>query len=137
MKVLTIGTFDLFHEGHIKLFRAADKLADGGLVIVGVNSDEFVEQYRGKPAVLPYETRAAVVGSNRYVSWVHSNEDAGFTLIKRVRPDILLIGSDWAVRDYYEQIGMSQRTLDQYEILLVYVPYTKGVSSTKLREGLK
>lgn len=137
MKVLTIGTFDMLHEGHLKLFRAGKKLAGPGDLIVGVNSDEFVQRYRGKPSVMSYNTRAAVVGAVRQVSWVHKNDGPGKDVIRSLRPDILLIGSDWAARDYYAQIGMTQKELDGYGILLVYVPYTEGISSTKLKEGLR
>lgn len=136
MTVLTIGTFDLLHEGHLNLFRAGKKLAGKGNFIVGVNSDEFVQQYRKKPPAIPYTTRAAVVGAVRQVSWTHKNDGPGKALIVSTRPDVLLIGSDWAIRDYYEQIGMTQRDLDGYDILLVYVPYTDGISSTLLRGGL-
>jgi glycerol-3-phosphate cytidylyltransferase len=137
MKVLTIGTFDLFHEGHLHLLQACRKLAGGDIVAVGVNTDEFVKKFKGEYPVNTERTRAAVVDSCRYVNQTKYNTDGGEWLIKLVRPDILVIGSDWAKKDYLGQIGMTQHALDSLGILLVYVPYTEGISSTMIKERMR
>lgn len=134
MKVLTIGTFDILHEGHLNFLKACSAL--GSELIVGVNSDQFVERYKGKRPVMNYQNRSSVLRALRYVKEVKENGESGQRLIREVFPDILAIGSDWAKKDYYKQIGLTRHQLAAMDILLVYLPYTEGISSTQLREGL-
>jgi glycerol-3-phosphate cytidylyltransferase-like family protein len=56
--------------------------------------------------------------------------------IELVDPDYIVIGSDWATKDYYKQMGFTQDWLDSYGIALVYIPYTKGVSSSEIKTRL-
>lgn len=139
MRVYTGGTFDIFHVGHARLLRACRKLAGPtGTVIVGLNTDEFIRSYKGEHPVNSYDARAEVLLATRDVNAVIANSsgaDSKPTLIQ-VMPDIIVIGSDWAARDYYKQMGFTQAWLDARDITLVYVPYTTGVSSTKLRRHL-
>lgn len=132
-RVLTIGTFDMLHEGHVAFLAACAKLGD---VTVGINSDQFVLAYKGKKPVMSYRTRAAVVHALAWVDEVKENEEAGQRLIRQISPDFLVIGSDWAKKDYYQQIGLSRAQLDKMGVQLIYLPYTEGISSTQLREGL-
>ena len=137
MRVMTIGTFDLFHRGHVKLLATCRKIAGPkGEVIVGVNSDQFVREYKGKSAIMDEQTRQEVVAACRYADRVPLNVDNGSTLIHFWTPDILVIGNDWATRDYYEQIGMTQDDLDFYGITLLYTTYTLGVSASDYRRRL-
>jgi glycerol-3-phosphate cytidylyltransferase len=137
--VVTLGTFDLYHHGHVRLFKACRKLAEDGIVVVGLNSDEFIKKYKGKPPVMSYEERHEVVESCRYVDMVVENEAGGDskpTLLK-YHPDLLVIGSDWAKKDYYAQMDFTQEWLDEQDIQLVYVPYTEGISTTDIKKRLK
>ncbi len=62
MNVITLGTFDLFHLGHLKLLkRCRDFAGEHGVVTVGLNTDEFITRYKGKPPVMSYEERAEKV----------------------------------------------------------------------------
>ena len=142
MIVYTGGTFDLFHTGHVNLLRycrrMAGKFADGGRVIVSLNTDEFVEAYKGRPPVVGYEDRKAVLESCRYVNEVIMNTggaDSKPTILSR-RPDAIVIGSDWHGRDYMTQLGVTWDWLRSHRIALIYVPNTEGISSTSLREKL-
>jgi cytidyltransferase-like protein len=130
--VLTIGTFDTPHIGHAVLLRRCEDFGDR--VIVGVNTDSFVQQYRGTPPSFNYSERSALVSRLGYT--VHPNRSAGRELIEQVRPNVLAIGSDWAVRDYYKQIDVDQSWLNERDISMVYIPYTPGISSTDLRGRL-
>lgn len=138
--VYTGGTFDLVHSGHIRLLEACKKIAGpGGKVIVGLNSDEFIEQYKGKPPVMTYSERRAVLMACRYVDDVVGNvggADSKPTLIK-VRPEFIVVGDDWARKDYYAQMQFSQKWLDAWGIQLVYVPYTPGISTTDLKKRIR
>jgi glycerol-3-phosphate cytidylyltransferase len=132
LKVYTGGTFDLFHAGHVNFLRECSRF---GSVTVALNTDEFIEAYKGKPPVMSYQERAEVLLACRYVDDVVPNFDGADskTAIDWVAPDVVIIGSDWAVRDYYAQMGFTQSWLDQRGISLCYIPYTQGISSTDIK----
>lgn len=132
LKVYTGGTFDLFHAGHVNFLRGCSRL---GKVTVALNTDEFIEAYKGKAPVLSYQDRAEVLLACRYVHDVIPNFDGAdsTTAIEWVNPDLIVIGSDWAVRDYYKQMGFTQTWLDERSIGLLYLPYTQGISSTDIK----
>ena len=133
MKVLTIGTFDLFHAGHAFLLGWASMF---GELHVGVNTDTFVVSYKGKRPALPIEERAGVIRELPFVKGVYANEDHGDTLIRELAPNIIAIGSDWHSRDYLGQINVSQEFLDEQEIAVLYIPRKGVASSTRARELL-
>lgn len=139
MRVLTVGTFDLYHRGHVRLLRACRLLAgEDGRVIVGLNTDEFIENFKGKPPIYSYNERFELLESGKYVDLVTENigcEDSK-PLLNRVSPDILVIGSDWAKKDYYKQMNFTQEWLEFEDIQLVYVPYTEGISTTELKRRI-
>ena len=132
LKVYTGGTFDLFHAGHVNFLRECSRF---GSVTVALNTDEFIEAYKGKPPVMSFQERAEVLLACRYVDDVVPNFDGADskTAIDWVTPDVVIIGSDWAVRDYYAQMGFTQSWLDQRGISLCYIPYTQGISSTDIK----
>ena len=129
-RVLTIGTFDGLHFGHLRLFQRA---AEFGRLIVGVNSDQFVEEYKGAAPVVDEYERYSLVGALTMVYGVHINHDKGRTLVRKIRPEWLVVGSDWHERDYLDQIGMTQAELDEMGVKVVYLPRTPGVSSSERR----
>lgn len=136
LKVYTGGTFDLFHAGHVEFLR---KCAIFGDVTVALNNDDFIERYKGSAPVMSFRERAAVLASCKYVSEVVENiggADSTHT-ISIVKPDIIVIGSDWATRDYHKQMGFTQAWLDSWEIALCYVPYTSGISTTDIKKRLR
>lgn len=130
--IYTGGTFDLFHSGHVNLLRRCSELGD---VVVSLNTDEFIEGYKGKPPVLSYQEREAVLKSCKYVDQVVPNVGGSDSkiAIELIQPDYIAIGSDWAKKNYHEQMGFTQDWLDARGIGLVYIPYTKGVSSTNIK----
>jgi glycerol-3-phosphate cytidylyltransferase len=131
--VYTGGTFDLYHAGHVRFLQRCSQL---GPVTVSLNTDEFIEAYKGKPPVLSYSDRAEVLLSSRYVDQVVPNSGGSDSriAIEAVMPDIIAIGSDWARRDYYTQMAFDQDWLDDRGIALMYIPYTQGISSTAIKE---
>jgi glycerol-3-phosphate cytidylyltransferase len=133
--IYTGGTFDLFHAGHAEFLRRCSEL---GRVVVALNTDEFIEEYKGKPPVISYRDRADVLLACRYVDQVLPNiggTDSRIT-IETVMPDLIVIGSDWARRDYYTQMAFDQDWLDDRGIGLCYIPYTQGISSTAIKERM-
>ena len=135
LRVFTGGTFDLFHSNHVKFLK---KCSEFGPVTVSLNTDEFIAEYKGKPPVMSYEERKTVLEACRYVDKVIPNRGGANSkpAIMAAMPDIVVIGSDWAVRDYYKQMGFTQGWLDERGIMLCYIPYGKGVSSTEVKKRL-
>lgn len=138
LTVYTGGTFDLYHSGHAAFLKRCKELAGKGKVWVSLNTDEFIEAYKGKPPVMSYAERAAVLKSCKWVYGVVPNWDGldSKPAIEFVEPDLVVIGSDWARRDYYAQMGFTQDWLDERGIGLVYIPYTAGISSTDIKARL-
>ena len=136
LKVYTGGTFDLLHSGHVNFLRRCSLL---GEVTVALNTDEFIAAYKGKTPIMTYQEREAVLLGLRYVSNVVPNVGGADSRISidLVAPDYLVIGSDWARKDYYKQMGFDQDWLDERGIILCYVPYTPGISTTNIKGRLK
>ena len=133
----TGGTFDLFHYGHVNFLRQCSKLAKK--VIVSLNTDQFIQEYKGKPPIMTYEEREQSLKECRYVSDVvvnFGNADSKPSILS-VNPDIIAIGSDWAKKDYYSQMQFDQQWLDSNNILLVYLAYTEGISTTTIKKRIK
>ena len=120
-RVLTIGTFDILHWGHIAFLRQCAQLGDR--LTVGINSDEFAGRFKRAP-VMTQDERIHAVRQLGYAAPL--NTSAGHELIEQVKPDVLAIGSDWARRDYLKQIDCDQDFLDSTKIILAYVPYVQG-----------
>jgi glycerol-3-phosphate cytidylyltransferase len=87
---------------------------------------------------MTYAERARVLLSCRYVVRVIPNYGGADSTqaIEAVSPDLIVIGSDWARRDYYSQMGFTQDWLDERGIGLAYIPYTDGISSTAIKARL-
>lgn len=123
--VITYGTFDLFHIGHVKLLERAKSLGDR--LIVGVSADEFNE-LKGKRSVFPYEQRAAIVASLRMVDHVLPERDWAQKVrdIQEHKVDVFVIGDDWS--------GKFDDLKAHCEV--VYLPRTEGISTTALKKAL-
>ena len=127
-RVLTYGTFDLLHYGHINLLRRAKALGD--YLIVALSTDDF-NAVKGKKAYHNYETRKKMLEAIRYVdlvipeeSWEQKIDD-----VKKYQVDIVVMGSDWAGSSKFDYLK------DYCEV--VYLPRTEGISTTKIKEELK
>ena len=137
------GTFDLFHSAHVRFLKTCRRLAGhDGQVVVALNTDAFIQAYKGKLPVMTFDERKEVLLGCRYVDAVIPNVAGADSKpsIEQVMPDLIVIGDDWARKDYYAQMQFTREWLDQMDIQLVYVPYTPGISTTDLKQriaGLK
>ena len=125
-KVITYGTFDMFHVGHLELLKRVKSYGDE--LIVAVSTDEFNE-IKGKKTIIPYHQRAEIVEAIKYVDkvipehhWEQKIED-----IKKYDIDLFIMGDDWEgkfdfLKEYCE---------------VIYLPRTDGISSTALKDTLK
>lgn len=139
LTIYTGGSFDLFHAGHVAFLQRCKEIAGkGGKVYVSLNSDEFIQAYKGKGLVMNFTERRAVLMACKYVDRVIENWGGADSTqaIEWVCPDLIVVGSDWARRDYYTQMGFTQDWLDERGIGLVYIPYTQGISSTDIKARL-
>lgn len=127
----TAGVYDLFHIGHLNLLKNAKGLCDK--LIVGVTTDDLVT-YKGKHALIPFEDRAEIVRNIKYVDAVVPQSDMDkVTMCKKLGASILFVGDDWYATDKWREY---EKNLDEIGVKVVYFPYTKGVSSTIIRETL-
>jgi len=139
LTVYSGGTFDLLHFGHIELLKRCKEIAGDGRVVVSLNTDEFIADYKGKSPVMSYDERKAVLLACRYVDDVIPNMGGADSriAIEYAQPDMIVIGSDWARRDYYDQMNFTQAWLDERGIGLCYIPYTQGISSTEIKKRMR
>ena len=126
-RVLTYGTFDLLHYGHIEILRRAKALGD--YLIVALSTDEFNE-VKHKKAYHNYETRKKMLEAIRYVDLVipEENWEQKISDVKEYKADIVVMGSDWANSDKFDY-------LKEY-CELVFLPRTEGISTTKMKKDL-
>lgn len=137
MIVYTGGTFDLFHSGHARLLKRCHDIADGGMVVAAVNTDDFVASYK-EPPICNLVERMEAVASCKWVDAVIVNEGGADSrpAILSVGPDVIVVGSDWATKDYYKQMGFTQEWLDHHRIAVKFVPYTETISSTIIKSRI-
>ena len=126
-RILTYGTFDLLHYGHIRLLQRAKALGD--YLIVAVSTDEFNE-LKGKKAYHDYETRKKMLEAIRYVDLVipEENWEQKISDVKDYNVDVVVMGSDWAGSDRFNY-------LNEY-CEVVYLDRTEGISTTKIKDDL-
>lgn len=125
----TQGTYDMFHIGHLKLINRAKEQCD--YLIVGVNADKLVEEYKNKTPVIKEEERAEIVRNLKAVDeCVITTTLDKIVALDRYHFDAIFIGDDWKGNARWEQ---TRRDLAERGVDLVFLPHTAGVSSTGLR----
>ena len=128
----TAGVFDLFHMGHLNLLKNAKGMCDK--LVVGVTVDELVK-YKGKEAFIPFTERAEIVRACKYVDSVVPQEDMDkITMCRKLGASMLFVGDDWYGTEKWKKY---EEEAAKYGIKIIYFPYTKSISSTKISEALK
>ena len=127
-RILTYGTFDLLHYGHINILKRAKELGD--YLVVALSTDEF-NAIKGKKAYHSYETRKKMLEAIRYVDLViPENEwEQKISDVKDYHIDVVVMGSDWAGSDRFDY-------LKEY-CEVVYLERTPGVSTTQIKNDLQ
>ena len=125
----TQGVYDMFHIGHLNLLNHAKEHCD--YLIVGVNSDALVQEYKNKTTVIPEDERAAIVANIKAVDeCVIANTLDKVEALNKLHFDAIFIGDDWKGNARWEQTRVD---LAKYGVDVVFLPHTEGVSSTMLR----
>ena len=126
-KVITYGTFDLLHYGHINLLRRAKSLGD--YLIVGLSTDEFNNKEKNKECYFDFENRKLLLDAVRYVDLVVPEENwkQKISDIQKYNIDVFVIGDDWKGKfDYLKDFGVE----------VIYLPRTKEISTSKIKNDL-
>ena len=129
----TTGVFDMFHIGHLRLLQRAKEQCD--FLIVGVSTDELVLKDKNKLPIIPLEDRMEIVKGLKCVDKVVVQEDKNkFSAWEKYHFNKMFVGSDWQGTPQW--LGF-EKQFQPVGVEIVYLSYTQGISSTKLREKLK
>jgi cytidyltransferase-like protein len=135
MQIITLGVFDVLHAGHIRLLKFCREL---GETVVGLNTDGFVKKYKGKPPVMNYEERKTILNELDYKVVPNDQKHGGIKpLLLENKINLIVVGSDWAIKDYVGQIGVDWKWLEKNNIGICYYPRSLDMSTTKIKERIK
>lgn len=128
----TAGAFDMFHIGHLNLIRQAKQYCD--ILVVGVNSDQLIMDYKNKKTIICEKERRDIVESIRDVdkAVIVSTLDKTEAW-KKYKFDVLFIGDDWKGSDRWNE---TEECMKKIGVDVIYLSRTEGISSTEIREKL-
>lgn len=132
----TTGVFDLFHVGHLNLLEKCKEMCS--YLIVAICDDDYVKNVKHKTPVYPLEERVRIIGALKCVDEVvvintEETEDKMASL-KKYKYDVLFSGDDWKGSERYIK---TEEQFAEYGTRIEYLPYTKGISTTQIKESLK
>ncbi|MGN0807257.1 MAG: adenylyltransferase/cytidyltransferase family protein [Candidatus Coproplasma sp.] len=128
----TQGVYDMFHIGHLNLINQAKNYCEH--LIVGVNSDSLVQQYKHHSTIINEEDRRAIVSNLKAVDIAIIVDTLNkVEILEQIKFNVIFIGDDWKGDLRWKQTEVD---LKEFGVDVVYLPYTKGISSTDLRKKL-
>ena len=131
-RIYTTGVYDMFHIGHLNILRRASKMCDE--LIVGVTTDDLVG-YKGKRSVISFADRIRLVRSLPFVTKAIAQESMDkVAACKHYKINAIVVGDDWKNTEKWNNY---EKQLKEIGVDVIYLPYTKRVSSTKLVEEIK
>nr|WP_320057189.1 adenylyltransferase/cytidyltransferase family protein [uncultured Bacteroides sp.] len=131
VRVFTSGSFDLFHVGHLNILEKSAAL--GNELIVGVSTDELIEEYKGMKPIVSFEQRFRIISALKCVTKVVKQVKlTEIAQLRRENIDIVTIGDDW-INKYLEGLEWMKTQPDKK---VVYFPYTPGVSTTSIKKEI-
>ena len=129
----TDGVYDLFHVGHLNMIRKSKEMCE--YLIVGVHSDAIVESYKNRKTIINEEDRREIVGAIKEVDKAVINDTRDkIELWKKYHFDVVFIGDDWKGTERWKAF---EKQLAEVGVFVEYIPYTKRISTTKIRETLE
>lgn len=130
----TSGVYDMFHIGHLNLLKSAKDECD--YLIVAVSTDELVFKYKNKYPIIPLNERKEIIKAIRYVDKVVDQESRDKILaFNKYKFDIMFVGDDWLGDLKFIEVDNYMKNNNALGVK--YLPYTKGISSTKLKSVLE
>lgn len=128
----TTGVFDLFHIGHLNIIKRAKEQCD--YLIVGVSTDELVQEYKHKRPVISFENRSEIVASLRYVDKVVAQTSLDKSIAwEELKFDAVFHGDDWKNTSVYNEM---EKKLSALGVEMVYLPHTDGISTSDLVKSI-
>ena len=129
----TQGTYDLFHIGHLNLLNNAKSMCN--YLIVGINSDKLVKEYKNKDTVIKQEDRAKIVSAIKGVDKVYITTTLDkLEILKQIKFDAIFIGDDWKGNDRWEK---TKKDLNELGVDVVFLPHTDGISTTQISKKIQ
>lgn len=129
----TTGVYDMFHIGHLNILKRAKEQCD--YLIVGVSTDDLVRAEKHKTPVIPYNERAAIVESIKYVDKVVPQCDKDkLSAWGKYHFNKMFVGSDWQGTPQWEKY---EKQFEPLDVEIVYLSHTDGISSTQLTGVIK
>jgi glycerol-3-phosphate cytidylyltransferase len=127
----TTGVFDLFHIGHLNILKKAKEQCE--FLIVGVTTDDLIS-YKNKVAFIPFDDRIKIVECIKYVDKVVPQVNMNkMEAWENLKFEVMFVGNDWQGTERWIEF---ERQFKQVGVKIIYLPYTKETSSTKLRRAL-
>lgn len=128
----TDGVYDLFHIGHLNMIQAAKEKCE--YLIVGVHGDDVVEEYKHHRPIMSENDRRRIVESIKGVDRVEINRFRDkLKLWELYQFNVVFIGDDWKGTERWNNF---EKALAQIGVDVIYLPYTKGISTTEIRERI-
>ena len=128
----TSGVFDLFHIGHLNILKKAKEECE--YLIVAVSTDELVQSYKKKTPIIEFSERVAIVEAIKYVDKVIPQDSRDkLAAYEKYKFDVMFVGDDWRGKPLWEKL---EQDLSEKDSIVSYIPYTKKISSTLLKEVL-
>lgn len=130
----TQGTYDLFHVGHLNLLERAKEQCD--YLIVGINSNELVKQYKNCSPIIDEKDRVRIVRALKCVdeALITTTLDKE-EMYKKLNFDCIFIGSDWQSSPRWQQTAQMMK--EKYNVPVIFLPHTDNISTTILRKEIK
>ena len=129
----TTGVFDMFHIGHLNILKKAKEQCD--YLIVGVSTDELVEEYKGKRPIISFDQRQKIVEAIKYVDQVVVQDSRDkLKAYNQLHFDIMFVGDDWKGSKLFKEIEIE---LQKNGAEVCYFKYTKDISSSSIRDMLQ
>ena len=128
----TDGVYDLFHIGHLNMIQAAKESCE--FLIVGVHGDDVVEEYKHRRPIMNENDRRKIVESIKGVDRAEINRFRDkLKLWELYQFNVIFIGDDWKGTERWNNF---EKALEQINVDVIYLPYTKGISTTEIRERI-
>jgi len=129
--IYTSGTYDLFHYGHLNILLKAKQLGD--YLIVGVSTDKLIKKYKKIKPIVSYIDRIAIIKELKCVDKViKQSQFFDIQQLKKYKIDCIVLGSDWKDKKFKEL----ERIVKRLNIEMIYVPYTKRLSTSKIKKDI-